>query len=152
MINIITKPSDKATINDFEAFFNSYVLAKDFDNMSLEAMKIIDGAELLDKNLGTVKTKFGVSDVLHLSTGCKVVLSYLYIFNIAHEYSDRILNVTECGSNALEVLFNFADMLSDNKTTFLLRHINQLLKCKDRQYCINGNVVNSLYEGVVLYG
>lgn len=151
MVNIITKPVKKATINDFESFFERYVLSKDFNALDLEAMKLIDNAELLDKDLGTIRTKFGVTDVLHLSTGCKIVLSYLFIYR-TKKHMDKILNITECGANALEVLFNFVERLNDSDTIFLLRHSNQLLTCRDRDYLINGKTTTSLFEGVSLYG
>lgn len=156
MINIITKYSNigNSCIRDFESFFEKYVLSRDFDDMDLYAMQSIDKAVLLDKNIGTIQTRFGVSDILHLSTGCKVVLSYLYIKRCGDTFSGKVLDITECGSNALDVLFDCVEKLNDSETVFLLRHSNQLIKCKDRSFSfsVNGNKSDSLYEGVVLYG
>jgi hypothetical protein len=89
---------------------------------------------------------------LHLSTGCKIVLSYLFIERNKKEFKNIVLDITECGSNALEVLFTCVDKLQDKDTVFLLRHSNQLLDCKERDYNVNEKICNSLYEGVVLYG
>ncbi|MGN0483132.1 MAG: hypothetical protein ACI4HI_06250 [Lachnospiraceae bacterium] len=153
MIHIITKYKEAAhTIRDFESFFEKYVLAKEFEAIDLEVMKQIDQAVLLDKSSGAIQTRFGITDILHLSTGCKIVLSYLYIKRQQERFCKEILDVTECGSNALEVLFQCADQLHDSETVFLLRHSNQLLKCADRAYCVNGHEAKSLYEGVTLYG
>lgn len=152
MINIITKCSkDSGIIRDFESFFEKYILSVDFEQIDLDVIKSIDNAVVLDRKSGAIQTNFGLTDILHLSTGCKVVLSYLYIKR-HDEFSGNILDITECGSNALEVLFKCVDMLLDSNTVFLLRHSNQLLNCTDRNYRINGNIVNSLYEGVILYG
>ena len=87
--------------------------------------------------MGSVKTKFGITDLLHLSTGCMVVLSYLYIQRNKEKYKGIALDVTECGVNSLEVLFDCATKLGDNEPLFVLRHNNQLYKCKDRDYIIN---------------
>ena len=156
MINIVThcnKEDEGRVIRDFESFFEKYVIAKEFENMDLDVMKRIDNAVLLDKKSGAIQTQFGITDILHLSTGCKIVLSYLYIVKRSnHKFSGKLLDVTECGSNALNILFSCAELLKDSETIFLLRHTNQLLKCSNRDYNINGNYSNSLYEGVVLHG
>lgn len=156
MINIVTncnKEDESNMIRDFESFFEKYVIAKEFESIDLDVMKRIDHAVLLDKKSGAIQTQFGITDILHLSTGCKTVLSYLYIVKRSeHKFSGKILDVTECGSNALNVLFNCVEQLHDSETIFLLRHTNQLLKCSNRDYDINGNYSESLYEGVILYG
>ena len=152
MINIVTRCNSDNIIRDFESFFEKFVLSKDFDDLDLDVMQKIDNAILLDRNVGSVKTRFGLTDILHLSTGCKVVLSYLYIQRNKGVFSESILDITECGSNALDILFECVDKLSDSSTVFLLRHSNNLWKCKDRYYVINGSKSKSLYEGVVLYG
>ena len=153
MINVITKCDEKDidVIRDFESFFEKYVFSSNFEELDLNVMKRIDDAILLDKKTGAIKTKFGVTDILHLSTGCKVVLSYIYIKRF-NKCSVKVLDVTECGSNALEALFSCADAFEDSETIFLLRHTNQLLKCSNRAFSVNGHETNSLYEGVILYG
>jgi hypothetical protein len=152
MINIITKCNKENVLKDFESFFEKYVLARDFESLDLSVLYDIDGAILIDKKTGTIKTKFGITDILHLSTGCKIVLSYLFIERNKKEFKNMVLDITECGSNALEVLFTCVDKLQDKDTVFLLRHSNQLLDCKERDYNVNEKICNSLYEGVVLYG
>jgi hypothetical protein len=152
MINIITKCNKENVLKDFESFFEKYVLARDFEPLDLSVLYDIDRAILIDKKTGTIKTKFGITDILHLSTGCKIVLSYLFIERNKKEFKNIVLDITECGSNALEVLFSCVDKLQDKDTVFLLRHSNQLLDCKERDYNVNEKICNSLYEGVVLYG
>lgn len=152
MINIITKCNKENVLKDFESFFEKYVLARDFELLDLSVLYDIDRAILIDKKTGTIKTKFGITDILHLSTGCKIVLSYLFIERNKKEFKNIVLDITECGSNALEVLFTCVDKLQDKDTVFLLRHSNQLLDCKERDYNVNEKICNSLYEGVVLYG
>lgn len=151
MINIVTKYDGDNLIRDFESFFESFVLAEDFQELDLEVLKVIDSAVLLDKTIGTIRTKFGVTDILHLSTGCKIVLSYLHISR-NEDFHDNVLDITESGSNALEMLFECADRLNDSDSIFLLRHQDGLSECSDRLFSVNGSVADSLYEGVILYG
>lgn len=56
MINIITKEgTKKLSIGDIESYFDYKVNADSFSGMDIEVMKRIDGAELLDKKIGTEK-------------------------------------------------------------------------------------------------
>ena len=100
----------------------------------------IDGEVLLDANSGAIQTKFGLTDILHLSTGCKVVLSYLFIMSrTMMHFFDLVLDITECGSNALSVLFDCVNLLQDSKTVFLLRHTNNIISIKDGDFRVNGH-------------
>ena len=150
MINIITKSEQQTTIGDVESFFDYKISAETLDDYDIEIMKKVDNAKLIDKKLGTIKTPFGVTDITHLSTGCKTVLCYSYLFKEGQK--DIIIDVTECGYNALDVLFEYVDRMKDDKSVFLLRHKQGLTKCKDRDYKINGTPERNLNKGVVLYG
>lgn len=147
MINIVTKNSDnyKYFFNDCESFFKAIVHSKDFNNSDINTIASIDNAVLLDKVTGTVKTPFGVCSIEELSTGCKIVLVYLYILRNRLKYNGSILlDVTECGSNALDVLFELDNSI-DSNITFLLRHHNNLFKCKSRDYLIDGKHKKRLF-------
>lgn len=150
MINIITKNDNKDVIMDLASYFNIYVTARDFGVRELQALKEIDGADLLDKKTGLVKTKFGLTSIDFLSTGCKSVLVYLYLYKL-NDFSS-VLNLTMCGYNAIDMVFHFAEELNDNKTVFLLQHQNRLSLVKDRTYCINGSLCKNLADGVSIYG
>ena len=79
MLRLLTKKTSKECIKDFESFFESNVLSKDFTVLEDSVLKSLDNAILLDRKTGSIETDFGVTDILHLSTGCKIILSYLYI-------------------------------------------------------------------------
>ena len=150
MINIVTHTDTKDIINDFDSFFDLFVLSQNFKELDKEVLFKIDNAILIDKN--DIKTPFGTTNILNLSTGCKTVLSYLHMIRNKAEYQNTILNITECGSNALEVLFECADKLNDSDTVFLLEHSNHLFNCSERDYIINGNHSKDLLGGIVKYG
>lgn len=142
MINIWT---DKHLINENCDFFNdcdlfvdSMVTAKDFSERDLEAIKLIDNAVVTDKLTGEVKTPYGLTNIENLSSGCKVVLTYLYIIrkkNIPSKVA--VINVTECGENALNVLFKYADDDNRKDIVFYLGYVNRLGGCLHKDYLIN---------------
>ncbi|MCR5402803.1 MAG: hypothetical protein K6E91_03170 [Butyrivibrio sp.] len=151
MINISTNAENKElSIGDVESFFNYKVTASHFSEQDIKVLSDIDDAVLLDKNTGAIQTPFGITDITHLSTGCKTVLCYLYLRR--KETSSIILDVTECGYNALDVLFECVEKQGDSDSVFVLRHKQGLIKCKDREYTINGHSEKNLNKGVVLYG
>lgn len=155
MINIITDSArivDKNIIMDAYATMDLNISAKDFGELDMYAIHEIDNAKILDKSIGTVQTPFGVTDILKLSMGCKVVLVYLYMRRNINKYTDYVLNVTECGANALEVLFECASRLGDSSITFLLEHSDGIELCSERDFVINGNRCEDLAKGVALYG
>lgn len=140
MIQIYTSEDNlkgRDIIRDSESFFKTTVPIENFEEKELEAMMKIDEAKLLDIKLGMILTPFGITTVNCLSTGCKVILNYLFLYK-SIEYRDYILDVTECGANALECLFYFMEQQNDSKTILLLRHRNGIAKCGKRSYLING--------------
>lgn len=133
-------------------FFNIYVNAKDFNDLDLKARYKIDSAVLVDKNSESIKTPFGVCATNALSSGCKTILSFLYLYRNISDFKDIILSITECGINALELLFDYADDLNCDSVTFLLMHSDYLYECRDRNYVINGVSYKNINEGVILNG
>ena len=151
MINIVTNKSrlNKKYIYEFEdceVFFRAKIHSKDFGNDDIEAMQMIDNAILLDRDMGTIQTDFGITTIDNLSTGCKTVLTYLYIKRNKQNYVGEILlDVTECGSNALDVLFDLMDKYKDSDTILLLKHNNYLYKCKSHDYLLDGKEKSELF-------
>ena len=108
---------------------------------------------MLDRNTGAISTPFGVTDIYHLSTGCKVVLFYLYMQTLGRDKFDSyILEITECGGNALRCLFRCVEILGDVTSTFLLRHSTQARELRDVHALVNGHTCESLYRGLRQYG
>lgn len=81
MIYIYTSYDDidkTQSIEDPETFFNGYIISRDFGDKEVDAMRVIDSAELLDKVMGSVKTPRGITSIDKLSTGCKTV-TFIFI-------------------------------------------------------------------------
>ena len=69
MINIVTKQPTKDFIMNVDDYFNLFVLPSELDATDEKIMYEIDKAKLLDKELGTIRTPFGITSLEHLSSG-----------------------------------------------------------------------------------
>ena len=85
----------KKFVNDVEIFFN-FDLAYNLktDEAINKILKTIDGAHIINGNV--VETKFGVTTLSNLSTGCKALI-------IAWLNPSLIVNFTEVGDNVVEL-------------------------------------------------
>ena len=149
MINIVTKQPTKDFIMNVDDYFNLFVLPSELDSADEKIMYEIDRARLLDKELGTIRTPFGITSIEHLSSGCKTVIGY------RHRRAEDIgcvYNITMAGLNALEVLFRVVSEAKDSKTTFYLGYQGGLFRCKHTGFCINGKYSDRLSRGLALYG
>lgn len=148
MIKIITKTDRTYDYNfdDCENFFRAKIFSTSFTDVDLSVLQEIDHAELLDRHTGAIKTDFGITSIDYLSTGCKTVLTYLYILRNANNYDGSILlNVTECGANALRKLFSLMDQENDLDITLLLRHTNNLFLCGEHDFLYDGKRMKTLF-------
>ena len=139
MINIyksLQGLDEQTVIADAEAFFNGYITSKHFGDEEAEAMRRIDHAELLDRETNTVKTPRGVTSIDNLSTGCKTAIVYIYLLrNKGHQ---NIIDVSGCGLNALDFIFDLAEKHAA-EIGFVLRHKDNVFQCKERDYMVNGD-------------
>lgn len=134
-------------ILDNEAFFYNNVLKYEkITKEDEEVIKEIDKAVVMKESKSNdynanwlIETPFGVSTIDHLSTGCKTVINFLHIYN----KKGIALDITECGYNALEVLFTHYEKLNSS-IPLILRHSNYLYKCSKRNYIINGKIAEEL--------
>lgn len=85
----------KKFVNDVEIFFN-FDLAYNLktDEAINKILKTIDGAHIINGNV--VETKFGVTTLSNLSTGCKALI-------IALLNPGLTVNFTEVGDNVVEL-------------------------------------------------
>lgn len=129
---------------DNESFFKINVVAGEFCEEDLRVMREIDSAELLDKTTGLIKTSYGLTDMNHLSTGCKTILNYFYLQR--HRTPYNVIDLSECGYNALRVLFDLVET-QGQIMDFLLMHQDSLDQCGERDYLINNekSVTNLLF-------
>jgi len=136
MINIsTTNLKGVSTINDNDGFFFQNISPKDINDMSKIVMKKIDNAELLDAITGKIQTPRGIGSIEDLSTGCKTVLNYMFVRD--NNVDIKAINISYCGYNAFDVLFDIAE--KDNKDfVFILLHRDGLYKCKEHDYFIDG--------------
>ena len=93
---------------------------------------------ILDKEQGTIRTPRGITSIDKLSTGCKTILNYLSIIKKA-VYEFKVINITQCGWNALEEIFEIEEV-KNSGIRFLLLHNDNLLYCKERDYVINNDM------------
>lgn len=86
-------------VND--VYFNS-ITSQLIDDRARAIISKIDGAVLEEKY--KIKSKFNdtLLDIDKLSTGCKTALNVLYNPHV-------LVNIKECGDNALEVIFGMED-------------------------------------------
>lgn len=127
-------------IRDNDGFFNNNINAGKFNARSIRAITNIDGAELLDAKLGTIKTPYGVTSIYNLSTGCKTVLNYIYLLEARKTIDDfrsvKAISANGCGWNAMEELFKVADECSGDLAV-ILEHDNDIHKCSERDYYVD---------------
>lgn len=123
---------------DNEGFFNNHINGIRLNHLSKEVMQKIDQSELIDVNLSTIKTPYGVCNIKCLSTGCKTLLNTIYLMEHKDEYAYvEAVNATECGWNALEVLFDLVDK-NNYPIALVVEHRNGLFHCSERDYLIDG--------------
>lgn len=147
LIDIYTYIEDfdeETIIIDNDAYFNENVVAKTFGSLESRVIKEIDNATIIDYQTGAIKTSYGIGALENLSTGCKTVLNYIYVSK--NDRRIKALDASFCGANALEVLFSTIEEL-EYPLSIVLRHRDELYKCKEREYRINGERVirNLLY-------
>lgn len=130
-------------IIDNEAFFKN-ISTSDLSPEYLALMKTIDKAEFLDVKTGKIETPYGIGNIWDLSTGCKTALNILYLYTCNKFPTVKAINITECGVNALEEIFNTVED-HNIKLDLVLEHDDSTFKCKERNYLINGKYnVNQL--------
>lgn len=129
--------SKSETIIDCDGFFRNHINSLSLSNEALEAMKIIDNATLIDRDIGTIQTPFGICNIDDMSTGCKTVITVLYLHANKDRYSNiKAVNATECGTNGLDLMFEYIDKLGIG-ISIIIKH-QDIFKCKDRDYLIDG--------------
>ena len=119
-------------ITDNEAFFDRFISAKNIDIEDRKYLKQIDGATIIDAELGTITTPFGASILENISTGAKTVMNLLYL---QKNNKPVTLDITECGANALDAIFSLMDNYN-GAVKVLLCHA-ETSRCGNHDYCVN---------------
>jgi hypothetical protein len=123
-------------ITDNTRFFRTEVnikgiLEKEISNDCLYCMEKIDGVKELDYKTGSIITPFGATSIGNLSTGCHTALN---ILSISNRKKPLGVDITLCGANALNVIFElFQDKF---EVSMILRHWD-LTGCNNGEFLIN---------------
>lgn len=117
-----------------DALFNVLISGKEINNeFCISMLQRIDDATLVDVSLGTITTPFGTTSIKHLSTGCKTAILCFYYIN---KNESKCINVSECGGNALEEIF---DLVNDSCVSVMLRHTSFVID-REFSYLLNDSV------------
>ena len=144
MLNFVqvSKNNRKNCIVNVEQAFDQIVdLGEKFDKpIYNRIMHQIDG--VLSRDDQTIHTKYGHTHISRLQTGCKAVMLCIKFAN-----TDKIINISECGQNALNLL---ADIQMHNENiemnVFAYRGMDMI---NDKIVCrYNGRIMKS---GTELY-
>ena len=107
MITVYTKKEhiekDKKLIQFVDLTFNKLAYDMKLNQLDTEYMRKIDGASYLGD--GKMETVFGTTWITNLSTGCKVLI----LLNHYGKNKDYVINIGECGQNALDEVFKLSD-------------------------------------------
>lgn len=142
MLTVYTRISgvekDKRLIQFVDLEFDKVIYNTKLNSIDLEFMKHIDNAEYIGN--GLIKTIFGVTEIQNLSSGCKTLI----LLNHQDELGNCVINISECGQNALDFVFKM-----DNKKVLLTfknrpynYDVNKLVNVKK----INSSKVTTLNE------
>jgi len=117
-----------------DSYFDSCTKEKrlTFRNESLGAIKIIDKADLVDARNGTILTPFGLTDLNHLSTGCKTLVNILE--TSANE--SLIFSLNECGANVLSAIVGLLNNSPEEFKVYLTIG-TEFIKLKDCLFYLN---------------
>lgn len=114
MINLYTRksllPNNMELISDVDTYFNNCIYNNmiNFDDIDNQILAQIDKSSLSNMS-GYVNTPFSYNiPVTFISTGAKTLIL------INHFGSHKVINISQCGENALEFAFSF-----DNKYYYL---------------------------------
>jgi hypothetical protein len=143
MVKLYTEYLLGDVITDNEAFFDRFISAKSIDNVGRRYLKQIDGADIESDETGLITTPFGATILENISTGAKTVLNLLHL-----QKNNKVIaiDVTECGANALDAVFELMEGY-DGTVKVVLGHA-ETSKCSSRKYCVNDKHI--AYDGIGL--
>ena len=135
-VNIVTTLSsvgNREFVESVDLYFKRLLNYKDFIYRNRSVISKIDRAKVLDAELGTIETPYGVTDYKHLSSGTKAVLIALFLIENCED-SNFVLNMNECGGNVYDILF---DVVEKSDLLLFLNHGTCFTFTK-RLYVIDG--------------
>lgn len=109
-ILVITKLTSKYTkdrkvIFSVDAVAGKLLWDKDFLTKNQDVILAIDNSVIIDYKTLTIKSPYGLTSIDNISTGAKAALIARYL--VQKKLTDHyILNIDECGDNALSIILN----------------------------------------------
>ena len=134
MIKLYTgkdKCSDVKWIQNIDPYFDNHFTASNLTQSDLNIMYKLEGLELVDKQFSIFKSEEGSFPINYISTGLKTLLIVRYLKR--QGIKDRGVDVTECGPNILDALF---EEITDGSVPIILRHTD-IFGLKDRVVSVN---------------
>lgn len=98
-------PKSYKLVENIDVYFDGMILMVGANNSDNKELELIDKSTL-DKSKSHVITPFGVTDLTHISTGCKAALLAKRVQN------NVVLGIQECGNNVLRYMLNNFDNIS----------------------------------------
>jgi hypothetical protein len=150
MVKICTSKqavSDLEGIMDVDAAFSAWVQKDMLGTRELAFMKKFEQAEYGDK--GELVGRFMEFPLHDVSSGVKTLL--LISLQSRGQFGRNIqyINVTECGSNVLDAVFDLANGMD---VRLLLLH-TRLRGCRDRDFLLNDRIkVSNISELIIRLG
>lgn len=132
---IVRDSLDKNDINFNDIYFdlNNFNYTLDGNNTILkECIKHIDECKYVEKTKRFIGKFTGETSLTNLSTGCKTAINVLY-------NTDKIVNVSECGTNALNFLMSHDGLVMSTNGWVEIENFKDKLtiRYKDKDYIIN---------------
>ena len=129
-------PKDIYWILRIDSYFKSHYKEFRFTKKDYEYLEQIDNAHICKGNKEFFENlETGVFHYTQLSTGLKALLIIRHIQRAG--LKNRGVDVTECGPNVLEYIF---DLVKDGSIPIILRH-KDILGLSDRVVIVNDNIV-----------
>lgn len=140
-------PSETNWVMVNDAFFDANIAVKKLNKRDKELMYEIEGIKTLDNNSDAVMSRTGIITINEISTGLKTLLNIRFLKrNIERVNKPFGVNITECGKNVLDYVF---EEVKGGSMFVLLRHFD-VLGLKNRYIEVNGDkrvkTMDALFE------
>ena len=145
MVRFTWEPQGSHIINAND-YFDLYVTPDMLsDATSKRIMRVIDTAEIIDYQLGTVSTPFGITSMQNLSTGCKTALLVHCLCTDTLKFNEDIVTVelVGCGWNAVQEVIRACI-----KESILLSYSTPDVGRMSGEFMLNGIIYNDIADMV----
>lgn len=139
------KFENKCTFLSNDLWFSSILTKKNhvvFLKKYSKYFKLVENAVMDELNPYKIITPFGVTDIDNISTGLKTIFIILYIKEFGDKNELYLVNVDECGDNALKFIY---PLVKDTNIRLYIRH-DIIDMPENYKYYVNGKRLNDTLE------